>query len=92
MNMLKPQIATEKHCNALWSGSKKNFRCYVCGHKFKVGDTWRFVPVYEQKPLKYRGIPNFLVCQSCDGEDEEITKALYERVQEAKKLWWLFRD
>ena len=39
----KPRVATEKHCKTKWSGDQANFRCYMCGHKFEVGDIWRFV-------------------------------------------------
>ena len=59
----KPRIATEQDVTAPWAGAKngKYFRCYLCGHKFKVGDQYRFV--FGQT------LGNFMVCQDCDSED-----------------------
>lgn len=58
----KPRIATEGDVKAPWNGSKngKYFRCYLCGHKFQVGDYFRFV---------FHKFGNILVCQSCDKDD-----------------------
>jgi len=59
----KPRIATEADVKAPWGGAKngKNFRCYLCGHKFQVGDQYRFV--FEQT------LGNLMVCQDCDTGD-----------------------
>jgi hypothetical protein len=60
-----PTVATAEHLKLPWSGDKENFRCRICGHKFKVGDVFRQVftncsPNYPSNPI---------VCQSCDGPD-----------------------
>lgn len=59
----KPRIATEDECKANWGGVKngKKFRCYLCAHKFVVGDVWRWV--YGDS------VGNFMVCEKCDGPD-----------------------
>jgi uncharacterized CHY-type Zn-finger protein len=79
----KPRIATEDDCRGLWSGGKNGqyFRCYLCGHKFKPGDYWRWVcsTVYI----------NFLVCGDCDGPDvHERWRSLHEEFN-SDKFWAL---
>lgn len=59
----RPRVATETHVTK-WGGDGKCFRCYLCGHKFKVGDVWRWVA---NPPWGIYG--NFLVCEKCDGAD-----------------------
>jgi len=61
----KPRIATEADCTARWGGAKdgKRFRCALCGHRFVVGDTWRWV--YCNDGSCPGG--NFMVCIVCDG-------------------------
>jgi hypothetical protein len=63
----KPRVATEAECKAKWSGRGPgtNFRCCLCGYKFKVGDVWRFQ--YTNSTKDAGGNP--LVCQACDGPD-----------------------
>ena len=58
----KQRVATTKDCQSEWNGGKggERFRCFLCGHKFKVGDKWRWVAM--------TGYINFLTCDSCDGE------------------------
>ena len=81
----KPHIATEKEVGH-WGGSRekgKRFRCYLCGHKFEVGDSWRWVYGKE--------ISNFLVCESCDSDyvEEDWIKANKElRI----RFWWIIQD
>ena len=79
----KPHVATEKDCQAPWSGVKggKRFRCYLCGHKFEAGDTFRFV--YGQGKTI-----NFLVCDKCDGEDVFERWLEHHRIA-YEKYWWL---
>ena len=62
----KPRIATEQDVTASWGGAKngKYFRCYLCGHKFVIGDQYRFV--------FGKDTVNCIVCQLCDGTDEEV--------------------
>jgi len=71
----KRRIATEKDCSARWSGAKdgKNFRCAMCGHRFQVGDGWRWQygqgRSFESDTGATLGVRNFLVCDECDGPD-----------------------
>ena len=82
------RIATEADLKAPWAGGKngKYFRCYLCGHKFKVGDRWRFVFVDK--------MASCIVCESCDGTNEEVQqrwKALYEEFAAlANGKFWYF--
>jgi len=87
----QPWIATEKDCDAPWSGYKhgKHFRCGLCGYKFKVGDTVRWVYAGKVRHT------NFLVCTECDGEDVlEKRQKQYEEFQELKegRFWDFFDD
>ena len=80
----KERVATDEDVSAPWGGEKngKRFRCYLCGYKFKVGDTWRWVAG--------KWTINFLVCQPCDGEDvQERFKAHNEYGEQA--FWWKWR-
>lgn len=81
-----PTVVTEHHMKLPWSGSRENFRCYLCGHRFKVGDTFRMVPVR-------RGPSNVLVCSDCDADDgavQDCWDALTRRWEERKGIFWWF--
>jgi hypothetical protein len=81
----QPRVATEKDCQTKWSGDPANFRCYMCGHKFEVGDIWRFVYAGD------RGAINPLICKVCDGPDVlDRWVAHYRHAESA--YWWLMRD
>ncbi len=83
----QPRTATEKDCAGQWAGAKKGegFRCTMCGHRFKVGDQWRWV--YGQGKAV-----NFLVCSSCDGPD--VLERWIAHIAEWKRLsqgpFWYF--
>lgn len=80
----QPWVATEKDCQGRWGCGKpgERFRCYICGVKFKSGDTVRWVYCAGQ------GLTNLLTCQSCDGPDiQERWKVINE---ELEKYWWAF--
>lgn len=62
----QPQIADAEDLAAEWGFKKNNFKCKMCGHKFKIGEYWRFV-FANSTPNQRTG--NFLVCKSCDGDD-----------------------
>lgn len=84
----EPQIATKEHCNAPWSGNKKNFRCGFCGYKFKVGDYWRWVFTND---IKDAG-GNPLVCKQCDENPEKIREKWKQKFEEwSSDKWWWFR-
>lgn len=80
-----PRVATEKDCATSWSGGKngKYFRCSLCGHKFAVGDVWRWV--YANDGSCPGG--NFMVCQSCDGPDVKERRADWMR-----RFGWMFHE
>jgi len=61
----KPHIATDKDVKALWSGASngRKFYCKLCGHKFQIGDTYRWVSAGSIHRI------NLLVCSKCDGPD-----------------------
>lgn len=101
----KPHIATEKDETASWSGAPegKRFRCYLCGHKFKVGDQFRFIFGYDPKTKhgdfivegKERSTTNFLVCEKCDtGDNYEMREKWIQRNKEyySDNKFWAFRE
>lgn len=59
----KPRIANVHDIHAPWNGGKdgKYFRCYLCGHKFVIGDQYRLV--------LSKTCSNFLICKDCDNGD-----------------------
>ena len=79
----KPRVVTEKELKAPWGGYRdgRKFRCYLCGHRFKLGDTFRWV-----LSRKYM---NLMTCGKCDGDD--VLERWHKHVEEAKeKYWWLW--
>ena len=79
----KPRVATEADCLAKWSGDPANFRCYMCGHKFEVGDVWRWL--YSKTTI------NPLICEKCDGPD--VLERWVAHVKRGLEVyWWLSRD
>lgn len=86
-------VATERNLAAPWSGGKPGlrFRCGLCGHRFKLGDSWRAV---------YAGavrMGNFLVCGDChdkaDGADAALIAIRAGMEHEAvRRFWWLVED
>lgn len=86
----KPRVVTEKHCPGHWGGYKdgRKFRCYMCGHYFKVGDTFRWI-MGDKKCNT-----NMMVCGKCDGPDIRYRWA--KRVKEYRdlkeKFWWAEED
>jgi len=82
----KPFVATKEHCEAPWLGNKKNFRCHLCGKKFKPGDIVRWV--FTNNIIGAQGNP--LVCKECDTSDIiEKWKAMRQEFNSEK--WWWFR-
>lgn len=79
----KQRVATAEDLSRRWSARRpgEGFRCYLCGHKFQVGDRWRWIWASQ------RGVINPLVCEKCDGPD-----VLDRWVEHAKRLhtayWW----
>ena len=79
----KPRKATEQQVTS-WGGRfehGKRFRCYLCGHRFKVGEYWRCVTGTKV------GLSNFIVCELCDGPD--VLSEWQRRNKELeKRFWW----
>jgi len=83
----KTHIATDEVCALPWNGHRSKFRCNLCGHRFKPGDSFRFVYTNDMR----RAGGNPLVCEACDGEDvRERWAALWEEWRSVKdgKFWW----
>lgn len=82
----QPHVATTEECLFPWSGGKdgKHFRCYLCGHRFVPGDTYRFLFNSQQSP------PHLLVCDKCDGGDVLARFREMRRIAE-KTYWWAFK-
>jgi len=81
----KPLVATEDDIMGPWSGGKngKYFYCRLCGYKFEVGDVYRWVNLVNRDPP----LPNILVCQSCDGTNDEVYVKALEHHKIAKALY-----
>jgi len=75
----KPHFVTKDDLKRKWAGHRDNFRCYLCGHKFELDDTYRWV--YNPRGL------NFMVCKGCDGED--VIERFKKHYAEGEvKYWW----
>ena len=101
----QPRIATEEDCKASWSGHKNgaHFRCYLCGHKFQVGDQWRWINANSRsfvspKDGKTYGLPNLLVCDSCDDaegpqdNDRILNEWVDAHIELNERFWWAVED
>ena len=81
----KPKTVTKKQYPGNWGGYKdgRKFRCYMCGHYFKIGDIFRWV-------LEIKNVVNILVCADCDGPDiiDRWEKRLEEYNALREKFWW----
>jgi hypothetical protein len=91
----KQHVADEHICSRKWSGAPagQNFRCALCGHKFKPGDTFRFV-LTNTKAASDAKVPggNPFVCASCDGINEDVYSRLVSMQCEwdeiKNRFWW----
>lgn len=81
----KPFVATEAHVKARWGSG---FTCKLCGHKFVVGDTVRWVYANGTKDQQ---TGNFMVCARCDGEDVlQRAKTSYIEAVKLAKQWGIY--
>lgn len=83
----KPFVVTEKHTKGMWGGGRNGifFRCYLCGHKFVVGDIARWV--YSNGVPGASGNP--IVCAACDGPSEDvIARWKFMHEEAATRFWW----
>ena len=85
----RPRIATAEDLAAKWNGRTAHaaFRCRLCGHRFRVGDKWRWVYANFSGSEVHFG--NFFVCQQCD-EPNVLARAA-EQEREAEQRFWWFR-
>lgn len=86
----QPWTVAQDDIKVSWSGGKdgKYFRCGLCGHKFVVGDTCRWVYMNSTPTSKFG---NFLVCSECDCSDVINRRLEWEKEAE-NKFWQLLRD
>lgn len=87
------QTTDEKTVARNWSGSPNGlrFRCKVCGHRFKVGDRYRFV--YANGVGSPTKTGNFAVCEACNDTDEVLLDRMAEIEEEGyRRFWWLVED
>lgn len=87
----KQRVATEAECNFNWRGRAKGegFRCNLCGHRFQIGDKWRWVHATHERMC------NLMVCEVCDGTNEEVLakwKKHHDDWKIAKERFWLFTE
>ena len=76
----KPHAVDEKYLNLPWNGNKRNFKCYLCGYKFKIGDIFRWIFCPK--------LGNFITCEKCDGSDViDRWEALHKEAKSGK-FWW----
>jgi hypothetical protein len=80
----QPQFATEKDLKGQWGFQKegKGFSCKLCGHKFELGDYWRFVYA---NGVPGAGTGNFLVCENCDSTNTEVIEKAKSQLAVAKR-------
>ncbi len=89
----KPRIATEEDTKRPWGGLQdgRNFRCGLCGHRFVVGNRWRWVFTNDSNLNGTAGNP--FVCEACDGPREEVIRKLAELYKEFMgDKFWRFRQ
>jgi hypothetical protein len=80
----KPRVVSEEELKANWNGrGRAAFRCYVCGHRFELGDGWRWQYV--------EGDRNLMVCSACDGPDL-LERWAARMAWLRQSAWWLFDE
>ena len=91
------RVATEEDLAMSWGGEKKGkrFRCYLCGHRFRVGDGWRWQYAAGRKFVnpetgKTFGVFNFVVCDDCDGDDV-LDRWVQRNVDYNSSRFWALR-
>ena len=89
-----PFVVTDKDVATKWGGFSdgRKFRCALCGHRFVVGDTARWVCTNFDAPI-YKGIGgNPFVCSPCDAPKDELLEKLQAMRAEFNALkarfWW----
>ena len=88
----KRRVASEEDCRARRHGGEpgENFRCSLCGRRFKPGDGWRWVYGGHLEHDR-ASLPNFITCDACDGPDVcGKWHALWKEFH-SDKFWYLRR-
>lgn len=85
------QIITEKDFN-IWKRYSYRFRCYFCGHKFKIGEKFRAIFTNDTDAPG-----NPLTCETCNNSTPLMRtwwRCLSIEAKELKegRLWWFFRQ
>lgn len=89
-------VADEQVCTAPWGGRKggrkgEHFRCYLCGHRFVVGEGYRLVMGNGKRTADGLACRNLITCDACDGAD--VVDRFAKMVDEARtRFWWLWAD
>lgn len=91
----KPWVVTARDLKLNWGGSPKNFRCGFCGHRFKEGDTARWL--YTNDLPGAGGNP--LMCVACDTGSNTSTRerwkdkrAEWKKQSDADKNWFFLQE
>lgn len=89
----KPRKATEDDLKAKWNGKGpgEDFRCGLCGYRFKLGDIWRWVNSGRRNFKdgdKTWGVCNFMTCEDCDGDDV-LDRWVQANEEAHRRFWWL---
>lgn len=90
----RPFLVTVEHLRLPWGGHRdgRAFRCAWCGHRFRVGETARWVFTNTAGPECHGIHGNPFVCETCDGPREELLSRLRALAEEARgKFWWFTR-
>lgn len=87
----KPFVVSEGHVAVRWGGHptsshQTRFRCFLCGHRFAVGDKVRLV----RGSLLGLAGDNPFVCSTCDGEDI-IERCRAHQDEGKRRFWWMGR-
>lgn len=72
-------IATEHDCHvfSMVYRTPGNFWCHTCGHKFAVGDGYRWIYSNGHSP----SAGNFMVCDTCDIGNEKMIEIRQEAIK-----------
>ena len=84
-----PVTVTQELLKLPWAGNQANFRCYFCGHKFELGERFRWI--FTNDLPKASGNP--LACESCGTDREQLRQkwaAMHEEFKALKQRFWFF--
>lgn len=86
----KPWTVTEDDMKTRWGGidaraERSRFRCLLCGHRFEVGDTARWVYLNSTPGV---ACGNAFVCSACDGLDVVERIKAHSQIGR-QKFWWM---